>query len=111
MQSCICGDIAWATANVLKLNDIKTELMHVTSNRTRHLHSLPMSITICNAKFPFIQSVKNFGLTLDCHISKNARLQYCSDMLLSTASFGINSQIPDKYCNCHTCVCFCFVKN
>ena len=21
------------------------------------------------------------------------------------------SQIPDKYCNCHTCICFCFVEN
>ena len=31
MQSCI-GDVkAWATANMLKLNDSKTELMHVTS--------------------------------------------------------------------------------
>ena len=31
MQSCICDVIAWATANILKLNDNKTELMLVTS--------------------------------------------------------------------------------
>ena len=31
MQSCICDVKAWATANILKLNDSKTELMLVTS--------------------------------------------------------------------------------
>ena len=40
-------------------NDNKTELMFVISKRTKHLHSLPTSITIGNAQFPFKQSVKN----------------------------------------------------
>ena len=57
MQSCISDVKAWATANMLKLNDNMTELMLVTSNRTKHLHSLPTSITIGNAKFLFKQSV------------------------------------------------------
>ena len=62
IQSCI-GDVkAWATANMLKLNDNNTELMLVTSNRSKHLHSLPTSITIGNAQNPFKQSVKNLGL-------------------------------------------------
>ena len=57
MQSCI-GDVkAWVTANMLKLNDNKTELMLVTSKRTKHLHSLPTSITLGNAQIPF-----KFGL-------------------------------------------------
>ena len=48
MQSCM-GDVkAWATANMLKLNDNKTELMLVTTKRTKNLHSLPTSITIGN---------------------------------------------------------------
>ena len=51
MQSCISDVKAWATVNMLKLND-KIELMLVTSKRTKHLHSLPTSITIGNAKFP-----------------------------------------------------------
>ena len=34
MQSCIGDDKAWATANILKLNDSKTELMLVTSKRS-----------------------------------------------------------------------------
>ena len=61
MQSCISDVIAWATANMLKLNDNKTELMLVTSKRTKHLHNLPTSITMVNAQIPFKQSVKNFG--------------------------------------------------
>ena len=63
---------AWATANMPKLNDKKTELMLVTSKRSKHLHNLPTSITIGNAQIPFKQSVKNLGFTLDCHLTKNA---------------------------------------
>ena len=72
MQSCICDVKAWATANMLKLNDNKTELMLVTSKRTKHLHSLPTSITIGNAQIPFKKSEKNLGFTLDSHLSRNA---------------------------------------
>ena len=74
MQSCISEVKAWATANMLKLNDNKTELMLVTSKRTKHLHNLPTSITIGNAQIPFKQSVKNLGLTLDCHLTMNAHV-------------------------------------
>ena len=74
MQSCI-GDVnAWASVNMLKLNDNKTELMLVTSKRTRHLHSLPTSITIGNAQIPFKKSVKNLGVTLHCHLTMNAHV-------------------------------------
>ena len=74
MQSCIGGVKAWATAKMLKPYDNKTELMLVTSKRTKHLHSLPTSITIGNAKFPFKQSVKKLGLALDCHLTINAQV-------------------------------------
>ena len=74
MQSCMSDVKAWATANMLKLNDNKTELMHVTSKRIRHLHDLPTSITIGNAQIPFRQSVMNLGLTFDCHLTMNAHV-------------------------------------
>ena len=74
MQSCISDVKAWATANMLKLNNNKTELMLVTSKRTKHFHSLPTSITIGNAQIPFNKSVKNFGSTLDCHLTMNAHV-------------------------------------
>ena len=50
MKSCMIDVKAWATADMLTLNDRKTELMLVTSKRTRHLHSLPTSITML--RFP-----------------------------------------------------------
>ena len=74
MQSCISYVKAWATANMLKLNDSKTELMLVTSKRVKHLHNLPTSITIGNAQIPFNQSVKNLGFTLDCHLTMFAHV-------------------------------------
>ena len=74
MQSYISDVKAWATANMLKLNDNKTELMHVTSKRTKHLHNLPTSITISNAQIPFKQTVKNLGFTLDCRLTMNAHV-------------------------------------
>ena len=74
MQSCISDDKAWATANMLKHNDSTKELMLVTTNRTKHLHNLPISITMGNAKIPFKQSVKNLGFTFDCHLTMNAHV-------------------------------------
>ena len=74
MQSCISDVKAWATANMLRLNDNKTELMLVTSKRTKHLHSLPTSITIGNVQIPLKKSVKNLGFTLDCHLTMNAQV-------------------------------------
>ena len=50
MQLCISDVKAWPTANMLNLSDNKTELMLVTSKRTKHLHNLPTSITIDNAQ-------------------------------------------------------------
>ena len=73
-QSYICDAKAWATANMLKLNDNMTELILVTSNRTKHLHNLPTTITIGNAQIPFNNSVKNLGLTLECHPTMNAHI-------------------------------------
>ena len=74
MQSSISDVKAWATANMLKLNDSKTELMLVTSKRSKHLHNLPTSITIGNAQIPFKQHVKNLGLTFSSHHTMNAHV-------------------------------------
>ena len=74
VQSCISDVKAWASVNMLKLNDDKTELMPVASEKSKHLHSLPTSITICNAQIAFRQSVKNLGFTLDCHLTMNAHI-------------------------------------
>ena len=105
MQSCI-GDVkAWATANMLRLNDNKTELMLVTSKRAKHLHSPPTSIIIGNAQIPFKQSVMNLGLALDFNLTMNAhasnisrtcyfelrRLEFIRTFLTNTATASIAS--------------------
>ena len=74
MQSCMSDVNALATSYLLGHNDNKTELMLVSSKITKHLHSLPTSITIENAQIPFKQSVKNLGFTLDCHFTMNAHV-------------------------------------
>ena len=74
MQSCISEVKACVTANIPKLNDNMTELMLVTSKRTKHLHSIRTSITIGNAQIPLKQSVKNLGFRLDCHLTMNAHV-------------------------------------
>ena len=116
MQSCMSDVKAWATANMLRFNDNKTELMLVTSKRTKHLHNLPTSITIGNAQVPFKQSVKNLGFTLDCHLIMNAhvsnialscyfelrRLAYIRRFLTSTATATLVSAFilsGIDYCN------------
>ena len=73
-QSCMSDVKAWATANMIKLIENKTELMLVTSKRTKHLHNLPTSITIGNAQITFKQYVKNLSFTLDCHLTMNAHV-------------------------------------
>ena len=74
MQSRTSDVKAWATTSLLRLNGNKTELMLVTSRRTKHLHDLPTSITIGNAQIRFSQSVKNLSPTLDCHLTMNAHV-------------------------------------
>ena len=59
-----------------QLNDNKKQLMLVTSKRTKHLHYLPTSLTIGNYQISFKQSLKNLGLTLDCHRMMNAHVSY-----------------------------------
>ena len=81
MLSCISDVNAWATANMLKLNDNKTELMIVTSKRTKHLHNLPTSMTIGNAQIPFKQCEEFwFYIRLSSYYECTCH-QYCSDML------------------------------
>ena len=58
---------------MLQLND-KTNFMFVTSKGTKHLHNLPTSITIGNAKSLLKQSVKKLGFTLDCNLIMSAHV-------------------------------------
>ena len=93
IQSCISDVNAWATANMLRLNDNNTELMHVTSNRTKHLHSLPTSITIGNVQTCYIElrrlaSIRRFLKSTATATLVSAfvlsRIDYCSSLLFGS---------------------------
>ena len=109
MLSCISDIKAWVTVNMLKFND-KSELMLVTSKRTKHLHSF----TIGNAQIPFKQSLKNFGFALHCHVTLNehafiiARTMssgiYCS-FLTSTATTTYASDFLPWIVYCKSLFC------
>ena len=83
MQSCISDVKAKATANMLRLNDNMTELMLVTSKRTKQIpyqtyfnHNRQCSNSIqsvCGEFGFYIRLTSNYECTC---------LQYCSDMLL-----------------------------
>ena len=70
MQSYI-GDVkAWATANMLKLND-RTHPCHLK----KIIISIAYLLQSLFAKLKFLSSrLKNFCLILDCHLAKNACL-------------------------------------
>ena len=71
MQKCIDDMKSWMILNKLKLNDDKTEAMIVSSGRkSRSLSfSFPDFITVGCASVPLSDSVKNLGVTLDCHLT------------------------------------------
>ena len=71
MQKCIDDIKSWMTLNKLKLNDDKTEAMITFSGRkSRSLSfSFPDMITVGCASVPLSDSVKNLGVTLDCHLT------------------------------------------
>ena len=74
MQSCI-GDVkAWATANMLKLNDSKTELMLVTSKISKHLHNLHTSITIGNDVTSHLQRIQNYAARVILRLPMSSRI-------------------------------------
>ena len=66
----MCRDIkSWMTINKLKLNEDKTEVMIVSSSRRSTSFNIPNSLSIGNSSVSFSNSVKNLGVTLDCHLT------------------------------------------
>ena len=85
MRLCIDDIKDWMTANKLKLNDDKTEVMIISSSRMSTALSIPDSFDIGNASVPFSDTVKNLGVTLDCHLSLKTHVLN----LVRTANFEL----------------------
>ena len=85
LRLCIDDIKDWMTANKLKLNDDKTEVMIISSSRMSTALSIPDSFDIGNASVPFSDTVKNLGVTLDCHLSLKTHVLN----LVRTANFEL----------------------
>ena len=85
MRLCIDDIKDWMTDNKLKLNDDKTEVMIISSSRMSTALSIPDSFDIGNAPVPFSDTVKNLGVTLDCHLSLITHVPH----LVRTANFEL----------------------
>ena len=85
MRLCIDDIKDWMTANKLKLNDDKTEVMIISSSRMSTALSIPDSFDIGNASVPFSDTVKNVCVTLDCHLSLKTHVLN----LVRTANFEL----------------------
>ena len=85
MRLCIDDIKDWMTDNKLKLNDDKTEVMIISSSRMSTALSIPDSFDIGNASVPFSDTVKNLGVTLDCHLSLKTHVLN----LVRTANFEL----------------------
>ena len=71
MEKCIDDIKSWMTLNKLKLNDDKTEALIVSSGRKSRSLSFSFLdfITVGCASVPLSDSVKNLGVTFDCHLT------------------------------------------
>ena len=73
-QNCISDVKSWMTLNKLQLNDSKTECMLVRSSRIP-ADALPSSLKVGDCDVEFVPSVKNLGVTLDCHLTMSAHVR------------------------------------
>ena len=87
MRLCIDDIKDWMTDNKLKLNDYKTEVMIISFSRMSTALSIPESFDIGNGSVPFSDTVKNLGVTLDCHLSLKTHVLN----LVRTANFELRS--------------------
>ena len=83
IQCCISDVKKWASSNNLKLNESKTEVIHITSRFRKRLE-LP-TLTIDNITIPPTEKVKNLGVVFD----QNMVMDKFVSQKCKTASFAL----------------------
>ena len=88
MHKCIDHIKSWMTLNKLKLNDDKTEAMIISSGRkSRSLSfSSPDFTTVGCASVRLSDSVKNLGVTFECHLTMKTHVS----SLVHSANFELH---------------------
>ena len=99
MRLCIDDIKDRMTDNKLKLIDDKTEfkVMIISSSRMSTALSIPESFDIGNASVPFSDTVKNLGVTLDCHLSLKTHVLILSVPLTSNFVVSVPFVVSYNY--------------
>ena len=108
MQTCICDIKAWTSANILKLNDYKTDPILATSQKSKHLHNLLIDHLVFS-KF-LSKKMKNLGFTLGKGWPNVAHAPYVGhDDLIGMIRIGaLHRCEKNKPCNIQYCLSFSY---
>ena len=85
LENCVSDIKLWTTTNKLKLNDSKTEIIHITS-KFRNSTPLP-PIRIGDSLVQPVTSARNLGVTFDCHLNLKTHIRN----ICRSAWFGIHT--------------------
>ena len=87
----------WSTANDLKLNGDKTEVLHITS-RFRNSSSLPC-VQICNSSIEPVESARNLGVIVQNDLKMDLFVNnICRSASFALYRFGQIRKFLDKPC-------------
>ena len=80
LNLCISDLRCWASRNMLKINDAKTEVLHFSS---RFRSYCPSGVTVGNSQLAPVESARNLGAIFDKHVTMDAQVK---NVCKSTAS-------------------------
>ena len=83
LENCISDIKLWSTANDLKLNDDKTEVLHITS-RFRNPSPLP-GVQICDSLIEPVKSARNLGII----VQNDLKMDVYVNNICRSASYGL----------------------
>ena len=101
-QNCITDIKTWMTTHKLKLNDDKTEVLLIHTNRSFSSNTKPSSILVGNADITFSDSARNLGfilssdMSLDQHITHICHSAYAALHQISTIRQYLTTEAAKK---------------
>ena len=101
-QNCITDIKTWMTTHKLKLNDDKTEVLLIHTNRSFSSNTKPSSILVGNADITFSDSARNLGfilssdMSLDQHITHICRSAYAALRQISAIRQYLTTEAAKK---------------
>ena len=98
LDNCLSDIRSWMLSNKLKLNDSKTEVMHISS-RFRPIHTIPL-VSVGDTSIDYIDELRNLGVIFDNHMTMDQHIKHvCQSALSSIRYIGLIR----KYLNRDSC--------